>query len=46
MATTNTFSTGNHSTKSELEKFTLFYESVPVKSPLRSKRQVQRSVER
>ncbi|MFZ1458693.1 MAG: hypothetical protein WAT17_02340 [Candidatus Saccharimonadales bacterium] len=30
MATTNTTSTGNHATKSELDKFTLFFETVPL----------------
>ena len=32
MGTTNTQRTGSHTTKSELEKFALFYESVPVKA--------------
>ena len=41
MATTNTHSTGIHTNKSELEKFTLFYESVPLET-IRSKSAVQR----
>ncbi|MGB3008796.1 MAG: hypothetical protein WBB33_00360 [Candidatus Saccharimonadales bacterium] len=42
MATTNTHSTGNHTNKSELEKFALFYESVPLETAPRSKSAVQR----
>lgn len=42
MATTNTTSTGNHGTKSELEKCQLFYEIVPLETP-RNKRQIQRA---
>ncbi len=42
MATTNTHSTGIHTHKSELEKFTLFYESVPLEKTPRSKRAVER----
>ncbi len=37
MGSTNTHSTGSHTPKSELEKFTLFFEATPVEATSRKR---------
>ncbi|MBC7746815.1 hypothetical protein H7Y40_02430 [Pedobacter sp.] len=46
MDTTKTVSTGSHTTKSELEKFKLFYEYVVPEKELRAQAKLQRPVRR